>query len=138
MTDDDVATLYTLGDRGQTIEGTVNDVRGRAVRDRNGTAIGMVTDILVDDQEQKVRFMVVEQAGFLGMGETRTLVPVEAITSVTADEVLIDQSGERVSSAPSYAPDLVDDHAHHSSVYRHYGHTAHRSGDTPNDTAVRR
>lgn len=123
MKNTDVATLYTLGDWGKTIEGVVNDVRGRTVRDvkdTDGAAIGMVTDLLVDDREETVRFLVVEQAGFLGMGETRTLLPVEAVSSVTAEGVLIDQSSERVSTAPGYIPELVDDHAHHSSIYRHY------------------
>lgn len=131
MADDDIATLYTLGERGQTTDTIADDVRGRTVKDTDGVVIGMVTDLLVDDQERKVRFMVVEHAGFLGMGETRTLIPVEAITSMTADEVLIDQSSEQVSKAPGYVPDLVDDHAHHASVYKHYGHNPYRGRGAP-------
>ncbi|MDQ2852657.1 PRC-barrel domain-containing protein [Dermatophilaceae bacterium Sec6.4] len=131
MPDDEIATLYTLGDRGQTIEGVLNDVRGRTVRDIDGAEIGMVADLLVDDQEHKVRFMVVEHSGFLGMGETRTLLPVETITSITTDEVLIDQSSEKVASAPEYDPDLVDDHPHHVSVHKHYGSNPYRGSGAP-------
>lgn len=131
MTDDEIATLYTLGDRGKTIDGIVNDVRGRTVQDTDGAEIGMVTDLLVDDQEQKVRFMVVEHAGFLGMGETRTLLPVEAITTISADRVCIDQSSEQVSSAPRYVPSLVDDCPHHASVYQHYGHDPYWGAGAP-------
>lgn len=123
--DDDVATLYTLGDRGETIDGLANEVRGRTVKATDGTDIGMVMDLLVDDQENKVRFLVVEHGGFLGFGESRTLVPVEAITKTTANEVLIDQSREKVTSAPTYVPSLVADRAHHASVYDHYGHLPH-------------
>lgn len=126
-----MATLYTLGDRGQTVEGVANDVRGRTVRDTDGAEIGMVADLLVDDQEHKVRFMVVEHDGFLGIGETRTLLPVENITSITTDEVLIDQSSEKVASAPEYDPDLVDDHPHHVSVYKHYGSNPYRGSGAP-------
>ncbi|XAS74884.1 PRC-barrel domain-containing protein [Dermatophilaceae bacterium Sec6.4] len=124
-TQDDIATLYTLGDRGQTIDGTVDDVRGRTVKDTDGTDIGMVADLLIDDHEQHVRFLVVEHNGFLGIGETRTLVPVEAITTTTADEVLIDQSREHVTSAPAYVPSLINDQAYHASIYHHYGHASH-------------
>lgn len=49
MTDDEVASLYNLGDRGRTIDGIVNDVHGRTVHDTDGADIGMVTDLLVDD-----------------------------------------------------------------------------------------
>lgn len=122
MTSNDNATLYTLGDRGQTVDGLVNDVRGREVQDADGTGIGRVTDLLIDDQEKKVRFLLVEHGGFLGFGEKKSLIPVEAITKITEHEVLIDQSREKVASAPAYAPDLVDDRPHHSSVYDHYGY----------------
>ncbi|MDQ2851877.1 MAG: PRC-barrel domain-containing protein [Actinomycetota bacterium] len=129
MTHSDSATLYTLGDRGQAVDGSANDVRGREVRDRDGVGIGRVADLLIDDQEKKVRFLLVEHGGFLGFGDTKTLIPVDAVTKITEHEVFIDQSHERVASAPGYAPDLVDDRDHHTSVYSHYGHTPHWSHD---------
>ncbi len=122
MTSNDNATLYTLGDRGQTVDGSVNDVRGREVKDQDGAGIGKVADLLVDDREEKVRFLLVEHGGLLGFGETKTLIPVDAVTKVTEDEVVINQSRERVASAPGYDPDLVDDRQYHSSIYTHYGY----------------
>jgi sporulation protein YlmC with PRC-barrel domain len=122
MTTNDNATLYTLGDRGQTIEGSANDVRGRKVKDKNGDGIGKVADLLVDDREGKVRFLLVEHGGFLGFGETKSLIPVDAVTKITEDEVIVDQSRERVAAAPGYDPDLVDDRTYHSSLYGYYGY----------------
>ncbi len=122
MTRNDNATLYTLGDRGQTVDGSANDIRGREVKDEDGVGIGKVSDLLVDDREEKVRFLLVEHGGFLGFGETKTLIPVAAVTKVTDDEVFINQSPERVASAPGYTPDLVDDRPYHSSIYSHYGY----------------
>ncbi len=116
MTTKATATLYTLGDRGQTVDGSANDVRGREVKDKDGAGIGKVADLLVDDQEKKVRFLLVEHGGFLGFGDTKTLIPVEAVT-----EVFTDQSRELVASAPGYTPDLVDDRQHHASIYSTYG-----------------
>lgn len=127
MTDNDSATLYTLGDRGQVVDGSANDIRGREVKDKDGIGVGKVADLLVDDQEKKVRFLLVAHGGFLGFGDTKTLIPVDAVTKVNEHVVFIDQSHERVASAPSYAPDLVDDRAHHASVYSHYGNTPHWS-----------
>lgn len=122
MTSNDKFTLYTLGDRGQTVKGPANDVRGREVKDKDGAGIGKVADLLVDEQEHKVRFLLVEHGGFLGFGEKKTLIPVDAVTKITEDEVLIDQAGERVAAAPGYDPDLVDDRAYHANLYNYYGY----------------
>jgi sporulation protein YlmC with PRC-barrel domain len=116
------ATLYTLGDRGQTIDGSANDVRGRPVKDKDGEGIGRVADLLVDDQENEVRFLLVEHGGFLGFGETKSLIPVDAVTKITEYNVYVDLSRERVASAPGYSPDLLHDRPHQESIYSHYGY----------------
>lgn len=121
-TDDD-ATLYTLGDRGQTVDESANDVRGREVKDMDGESIGKVADLLVDDRERKVRFLLVEHGGFLGFDTTKTLIPVDAVTSITEHVVFINESRERVASVRGYTPDLVDDRPYHASIYSHYGQT---------------
>ncbi len=129
MTDNDNATLYTLGDRGQTIQNPANDIRGRKVKDKDGKDIGKVADLLVDDQEQKVRFLLLEHGGFLGLGEKKTLIPVDAVTEITDSEVAINQTGEHVAAAPGYNPDLVDARPHHSSIYSHYGYPPYWGGE---------
>lgn len=123
MTGNENSTLYTLGDRGQTVEGSVNDVRGREVKDKDGEVIGKVADLIVDDREDKVRFLLVEHGGFLGFGEKKTLIPVDTVTSVTEDEVVVDQSSKRIATAPGYDPDLIEDRTYHSSIYGYYGFT---------------
>jgi sporulation protein YlmC with PRC-barrel domain len=128
MTSNDSATLYTLGDRGQTIDGSANDVRGREVKDKDGNGIGKVADLLIDDREQKVRFLLVEHGGFLGFGEKKTLIPVDAITKITEHEVLLDQTRERVAGAPGYDPDLADDRPYHSGIYSYYGYGPYWGG----------
>ncbi len=122
MTLHDNATIYTLGDRGMTVDGPANDVRGRTVRDKDGIRLGTVSDLLVDDQESKIRFLLVEHGGVLGFGRTKTLIPVDAVTKITEQDVEIDQSGDRVASSPGYAPDLVDNRPYHASVFDHYGY----------------
>jgi sporulation protein YlmC with PRC-barrel domain len=122
MTSHENSALSTLGDRGETVSGSANDVRGREVKDKDGAGIGKVTDLVIDEQEQKVRFLVVEHGGFLGFGEKKTLIPVDAVTKVTEEEVRIDQSGERIKSAPGYNPDLVNDRPYHASLFDFYGY----------------
>ena len=123
MTQNHNATLYILGDRGQTVDKSADDVRGREVKDKDGNGIGKVADLLVDDREEKVRFLLVEHGGFLGFGQTKSLIPVDAITKITEDDVYVDQTREHVAAAPGYDPDLVDDRPYHASIYGYYGYT---------------
>jgi sporulation protein YlmC with PRC-barrel domain len=122
MTENPNVTLYMLGEHGRTIDGSANDVRGREVKDKNGDGIGKVAALLLDDRENKVRFLLVEHGGFLGFGETESLIPVDAVTKITEADVFVDQSRERVAAAPGYTPDLVDDRPYHTSIYGHYGY----------------
>jgi hypothetical protein len=78
--------------------------------------------LLVDEQENKVRFLLVEHGGFLGFREKTTLIPVDAVTKITEYEVDIDQSGERIAAAPGYDPDLVNDRPYHAGIYDYYGY----------------
>ncbi len=123
MTSSEHSVLYTLGDRGQTVEASANDVRGRQVKDNDGESIGKVAELIVDDREKKVRFLLVEHGGFLGFGEKKTLIPVDTVINVTDDEVVVDQSSERIATAPGYDPDLMDDQTYHSSIYGYYGYS---------------
>jgi sporulation protein YlmC with PRC-barrel domain len=123
MSHHDTATLSKLSDSGQTIANADHDIRGRKVKDKAGNDVGRVDDLLIDDQERKVRFLRVEHGGFLGLGETKSFIPVDAITRITADEVFIDHSREHVVGAPRYDPDLVDDLRYYGSLYDHYGYS---------------
>jgi sporulation protein YlmC with PRC-barrel domain len=124
MATQDSATLYILGGRGQTVDGSANDVRGRHVKDKNGDSIGKVADLLMDSRQNKARFLLVETGGFLGVGDTKSVIPVDAITKITEHDVFVDQSRERIAAAPAYDPDLVDDRVYHASIYDHYGYKA--------------
>lgn len=122
MSSNDGSTLYMLGDHGQTVDGSINDVRGRKVEDADGVGIGTVEDLVMDGEEAKVRFLLLEHGGILGFGQKKTMIPVDAVTKVDQDTVFVDLSKDRVASAPGYAPDLVADRVYHSSLYSHYGY----------------
>lgn len=115
------ATLLRLSDTDLTLANRNEDIRGRDVRDVSEEELGEVDDLLIDDQEHKVRFLEVTSGGFLGLGATKFLLPVETITRITDDTVYVNQSRERVAGAPRYDPDLVDER-YVSDVYGHYGY----------------
>lgn len=115
--------LVKLGDTDLTVTDPEEDVRGRTVLDRNGQEIGDVDGLMLDDRENKVRFLQVGSGGFLGIGKDKALIPVEAVTRIDPDHVHVDQSREHVAGSPRYDPDLTYDTEYWGNVYGHYGYT---------------
>jgi hypothetical protein len=115
------AALVRLSDTDLTLADRAEDIRGRKALDMADEELGEVDDLLIDDQEHKVRFLEVASGGFLGLGATKFLIPVDAIRRITEDAVYISQSRERVAGAPRYDPTLVDER-YVSDVYGHYGY----------------
>lgn len=113
--------LLGLSDSSMTVADPDEDIRGRKVLDRAGEEVGDVDDLVIDDREANVRFMQVASGGFLGLGATKFMIPIDAITRITPDTVYIDQTRERVAGAPRYDPDLVND-AYWGDVYGYYGY----------------
>jgi sporulation protein YlmC with PRC-barrel domain len=103
-----------------TVSTTEEDIRGRSVRDKDGKDLGRVDDLLVDDGDRKIHFMRVESGGCLGLGETKVLIPIKAITRITNDDVSIDQTCQQVAAAPRYDPDLVDRQEYYAELYGHF------------------
>jgi hypothetical protein len=62
----------------------------------------------------------VGSGGFLGLGEKKQLVPVEAITRVEADLVSISPERTRVAGGPAYDPEVVPERLFYDDVYRYY------------------
>jgi sporulation protein YlmC with PRC-barrel domain len=118
---DTKASLIRLSDTDLILVKRSEDIRARDVLDMAGEELGEVDDLLIDEQERKVRFIEVASGGFLGLGATKFLIPVDAIRRVTEDAVYISQSRERVAGAPRYDPDFVDQR-YISDVYGHYGY----------------
>ncbi|MDQ2739580.1 MAG: PRC-barrel domain-containing protein [Actinomycetota bacterium] len=124
MTSQSNAIISKLSESGQTITPASDDIRGLTVKDKDGKKLGKVLDLLIDDEARKVRFMLVEHGGFLGFGDTKSFIPVDDITKITADDVFINHTAEHVAVAPRYDPDLdlVAARDYHSKVYGHYGY----------------
>ncbi len=114
--------LVPLKETDQTVA-PEEDIRGMTVKDANDEKIGTVDGLLVDADERKVRFIVVASGGFLGLGEHQSYIPVDAVVSVRDDEVHIDQSRERLTGAPGYDPQLVNDREYNEGVFGYYGYT---------------
>jgi sporulation protein YlmC with PRC-barrel domain len=82
--------LIRLGDSDFVLQNQEDDLRSKDVYDPEGQRIGSVEDLYIDRREREVRFLEVGAGGFLGIGEKRFLVPVEAVTEVAEDRVTIE------------------------------------------------
>ncbi len=113
-------TLHTLKEMQLTPRDPAQDIRSRKIVDVNGESLGKIEGLLIDDQENKVRFLRVASGGFLGIGQDKALIPVDAITKITDDVVHVNQTRERICGAPRYNPSLIDDR-YYSGLYGYYG-----------------
>jgi hypothetical protein len=92
-------------------------------KDKDGHDLGTIEGLLIDEAERKVRFMEVASGGFLGLGESKSLIPVEAITRMTPDAVYIGHTREHVAGAPRYDPELVETRLDYFfNLYPYYGY----------------
>jgi sporulation protein YlmC with PRC-barrel domain len=119
---DETATLERLSDTDLTVAQPSQDVRGRKVVDRAGEDLGEVDDLLIDGEEKRVRFLHVASGGFLGLGESKSMIPVDAISSIDEDKVHLDKTREDVAKAPPYDPELTIDAGYWNGVYGYYGY----------------
>jgi hypothetical protein len=62
------------------------ELRGKSVLDSSGRYLGYVANLYVDEDERQLRFVDVLTRGFLGLGRTHHLVPIEAL--IPAEEAL--------------------------------------------------
>ena len=116
--------LVRLSDSGLALEDLTQDVRGLDVYDEDGDRIGTVKDLYADTEERKVRFLDVGAGGFMGLGQKRFLVPVEAVSEAREDGVVVVAHKRRkVSESPPFDADVVvPQPPYQDELYKYYGY----------------
>lgn len=115
------ASLVRLGETNLTVADPKEDIRGRKVTDHTGDEIGKVKSLFVDEEEEQVRFFEMESGGLLGFGSETRLIPLEAIETVTEDEVRVDATREHVQGSPIYDPEVTYEETYYGDLYGYYG-----------------
>ena len=119
MTDTDQIGLVSLEQSDLTLAHPLDDLRGFTVVDRHHHRVGRVDDLIIDEQERRPRLLVVTSGGLLGLGLTKRLIPVDAVTRVDA-QVHIEALHTQVHEAES-DPALDPAPAYHE-ICAHYGY----------------
>ncbi len=115
-----VPKLVKLSDSGFRLQDRASDVRGLAVFNENGDQIGTVEGFYIDTQEREVRFLAVGAGGFLGLGQRRFLIPVEAVTNFREGGVTVDHSREKVNEPLLLNTNVVPEAAYERDLYDNY------------------
>lgn len=113
-------TLIRLDDTALILAEPADDLRGRKVVDRNGDEVGSVDGLIIDEKERRARFLEVGSGGFLGLGEKKQLIPVDAITRVDEEVVHISTERTHVAGAPVYDPEVVPERRYYEDLYGYY------------------
>jgi sporulation protein YlmC with PRC-barrel domain len=114
----EIQPRLTTQDDGAAVLAAEN-VRGYEVRDSQNDRVGKVDDLVIEETTGRVRFLKVGDGGFLGIGRTHRLLPVDVVKGVSGDHVYLDVSRMQFDNAPTWRtladPTYVDE------VLRYYG-----------------
>lgn len=122
--------LVKINDTALTVANSDADVRDRRVLDSEGEEIGRVSDLLIDEQERRVRFLEVSSGGVLGVGAKKLMIPADAIVNIDEGHVYLGHSRQHVAGAPAYDPELIKD-TDWGAYYGYYGYTPYWTMQTP-------
>lgn len=115
-------TLVKLSETDLPLKDPAQDLRDRKVVDKNGDEIGDVKDVLIDEDDQRVRFLLVGAGGFLGIGEDTIMIPADAITRINPERVQVDFEREHTAKGPRFDPALSTREDFWAGAYDHYGY----------------
>ncbi|WP_306362630.1 PRC-barrel domain-containing protein [Nocardia sp. CC227C] len=122
MAEQRLPTLIDLDDTDLTLRDPAYDIGNRTVFDSEGTEIGEVDGLVIDESERRVRFIRIGSGGVLGIGQTKRLVPVEVIVGIEGKSVHIDRTKQHVTDSQPYDPPLVDAPTFYETLYGQYGY----------------
>jgi sporulation protein YlmC with PRC-barrel domain len=92
---------------------TASDLEGKAVVNEAGEQIGEVSNIVESTADGKM-YVVIDQGGFMGVGEKRVALSLEGLT-MQGDQILVPQlSQQEIEALPEFQasdqfPEVEDD-----------------------------
>ena len=87
---------------------SAEDIRGKAVLDRDGDKLGVVDKLIFDERTGHIAYVILSSGGFLGLGQSYHPIPWSVFLHDDKHEgfsVAIDK--RLLEGAPSYRPDTA-------------------------------
>jgi sporulation protein YlmC with PRC-barrel domain len=100
-----------------------HELRQKRVLDSEGSVVGTVANLYVEEQSRQLRFLDVLTSDFLGLERKHHLVPIEAVIEEDPGSITLGVDQETVKRAPTFAnPHLVPDEDYLRTIRGHYGY----------------
>jgi hypothetical protein len=102
-------------------EDPLGDVRGRMVAALDDDLFGTVADQLLDHREKTTRFLEIDEALLVGLGQRTFLVPAQVVDRADDRRVYLSRARDVISSAPAYNPHVVLTAPYLVELFEHFG-----------------
>jgi len=126
------------GDAG-ALDRRASELIGMSVHNPQGQDLGSINDLMIDVNNQRVRYAILGFGGFMGMGEKLFAYPVDALQT-SGNRLLLDVPQERLEQAPGFErnrwPDWIDT-SYRDRVDRHFSQGGSGAENLPNVRLVR-
>jgi hypothetical protein len=100
-----------------------HEMRQKSVLDSEGSVVGTVANLYVDEDSRQLRFVDVVTSDFLGMEREHHLLPVEAVSEEDPGSITLGVDQESVERAPTFSdPDIGPDEEYQRTIREHYGY----------------
>ena len=104
----------------------VSQLIGKNVENVQGENLGEIKDLVIDVNNERVFYAILEFGGFLGMGEKLFAYPVRSFdqSSADTDKLVLNVDKEKLKAAPGFARDSWPDWlTYGKQVDKYYGET---------------
>lgn len=102
---------------------TASSIIGDEVENKKGKSIGKIKDIMLDTQDGKIQYLVIEFSGFMGFGEKLFAVPFSAVKlNAKNKDFVLDIEKEFLEKAPGFDKDhWPETNSHYFDVNAYWG-----------------
>jgi hypothetical protein len=100
-----------------------HEMRQKSVLGSEGSVVGTVANLYVDEDSRQLRFVDVVTSDFLGLEKKHHLLPVEAVSGEDPGSITLGVDQESVESAPTFPnPHVGPDEEYQRTIREHYGY----------------
>jgi sporulation protein YlmC with PRC-barrel domain len=117
-------TLVPLGEQAESPGGGQQDLRSRRVFDKAGEEIGNVRDLLLDDANGQIQYLIVAADYTIDTTLHEFAIPVDAIARLEPDRLFLDHLRERVLSGPIFDATSPPPPDYWSGLTAYYGYAS--------------
>ena len=102
---------------------TATSIIGDKIQNKAGENVGKILDVMIDIQNGKIQYVIIEFGGFMGFGEKLFAVPFVALKLNTKErDFILDVEKSFLESAPGFNPEhWPETNSHYFDVNNYWG-----------------